>query len=186
MTRVVVVGAGIIGAACAWYAVRAGLDVTVIERQAVAAGTSGAGEGNLLVSDKEPGPELAMMLRSVRLWTELADELGSDGLELERKGGVVVAKTAGALQALRTLAGEQRELEPHLAPGLAGGAFYPDDMQVAPMLAAARILQAAVAAGARLLLGVEATGLRLRHGRVSGVETGQGVIAADFADVVLT
>jgi glycine/D-amino acid oxidase-like deaminating enzyme len=196
MTRVVVVGAGIIGAACAWYAVRAGLDVTVIERQAVAAGTSGAGEGNLLVSDKEPGPELAMMLRSVRLWTELADELGSDGLELERKGGVVVAKTAGALQALRTLAGEQRdcgvrsepltpgqlrELEPHLAPGLAGGAFYPDDMQVAPMLAAARILQAAVAAGARLLLGVEATGLRLRHGRVSGVETGQGVIAADFA-----
>ncbi|MDT7673671.1 MAG: D-hydroxyproline dehydrogenase subunit beta, partial [Pseudonocardiales bacterium] len=54
----VVIGAGIVGAACSYYLVRAGLSVAVVERGAVAAGTTGAGEGNILVSDKAPGPEL--------------------------------------------------------------------------------------------------------------------------------
>jgi D-hydroxyproline dehydrogenase subunit beta len=47
---------------------RAGLKVAVIERGAVAAGTTAAGEGNILVSDKEPGPELELAQLSVRLW----------------------------------------------------------------------------------------------------------------------
>jgi D-hydroxyproline dehydrogenase subunit beta len=191
----VVVGAGIVGAACAFYATEAGLDVVVIERSAVSAGTTGAGEGNLLLSDKDVGPELSLALRSAQLWAELGDRLGADSFELEKKGGVVVARTAGALEALRTFAAEQRkhgvdsepvrgeelaELEPHLAPGLAGGAFYPGDAQVQPMLATAHMLRAAVRAGARLHLGAEVTGLVLHHGRASGVETGQEVIAADY------
>jgi glycine/D-amino acid oxidase-like deaminating enzyme len=53
---VVVVGAGIVGAACAYELARAGLAVTVVDRGAVASGTTGAGEGNILVSDKAPGP----------------------------------------------------------------------------------------------------------------------------------
>lgn len=195
MTHVVVVGGGIVGAACAFHASRAGLDVTVVERQAVAAGTTGAGEGNLLLSDKAAGPELALALRSARLWADLGDDLGGDGFELERKGGVVVATTAAALDGLRTFAAAQREagvesdpldgdellgLEPHLAPGLAGGAFYLGDLQVQPMLAAARMLQAAVRAGARLALGVEATGLRLDdRGQVTGLLTDTAPIAAD-------
>ncbi|GAB2330587.1 hypothetical protein STREPTOSP366_57420 [Streptomyces variabilis] len=69
---VVVVGAGMTGAACALYAARAGLDVTVVDRGPVAGGTTGAGEGNLLVSDKAPGPELDLALLSLRLWAELA------------------------------------------------------------------------------------------------------------------
>ena len=62
-----------VGAACALYAARAGLDVIVVDRGPVAGGTTGAGEGNLLVSDKEPGPELDLALLSGRLWTELAE-----------------------------------------------------------------------------------------------------------------
>jgi D-hydroxyproline dehydrogenase subunit beta len=189
------VGAGIVGAACAFYATAAGLEVTVIERAAVSAGTTGAGEGNVLVSDKQAGPELSMALRSARLWAELDGQLGAGSFELERKGGVVVAGTAGALQALREFSAGQRqhgvdseplssaqlsELEPHLAAGLAGGAFYPGDAQVQPMLAAARLLQAAVRAGARLLLGTEVTGLLSRRGRVSGVQAGQDAVAADY------
>lgn len=188
-------GAGIVGAACAFYATEAGLDVTVVERAAVSAGTTGAGEGNVLVSDKRAGPELSMALRSAQLWAELDDQLGAGSFELERKGGVVVAENADALGPLRELCAEQgrhgvdseplsgeqlSELEPHLAPGLAGGAFYPGDAQVQPMLAAARILQAAVLAGARLHLGAEVTGLLEQHGRVSGVRAGPDVIAADY------
>lgn len=67
VTDVIVVGAGVVGAACAYHAARAGLGVTVLERRTVAGGTSGAGEGNVLVSDHPPGPELDLALLSVQI-----------------------------------------------------------------------------------------------------------------------
>ncbi|MET8144233.1 FAD-dependent oxidoreductase [Sphaerisporangium sp. NPDC005288] len=188
MADVVVIGAGVVGAACAYYAARAGLSVTVVERGAVASGTTGAGEGNILVSDKEPGPELDLALLSNRLWRELA-ALG--GFEFEPKGGLVVAETGEVLDALTALAvaqdgfgvqrrpvgaGELRDYEPHLSPGLAGGVFYPQDAQVQPMLAAAVLLRHAP--GARLRTGTTVTGLLRDGDRVTGVRTDKGDIPA--------
>src|SRR4051794_11895972 len=95
------------GAACALYAARAGLDVVLVDRGPVAGGTTGAGEGNLLVSDKEPGSELELALLSARLWSQLACEDG-EGFEYEPKGGVVVAATPGDLAALAGFAAAQR------------------------------------------------------------------------------
>jgi glycine/D-amino acid oxidase-like deaminating enzyme len=192
---VVVVGAGIVGAACAFYGARAGLEITVLERGAVAAGTTGAGEGNLLLSDKAAGPELQLALRSSALWSELGEELDGEAFELERKGGVVVASSADALTALRDFAAEQRalgvdsepldhtqlhEVEPHLSRALAGGAFYPGDLQVQPMLAAATLLAAVRGYGAVIRTGVEVTGSVLTGGRLSGVRTSAGVVSADY------
>src|SRR3954468_11710678 len=108
---VVVVGAGVVGAACAYFVARAGLRVAVIDRGPVAGGTTGAGEGNLLVSDKPPGPELDLALHSLRLWHQVAAADGFDGgraFELESKGGLVVAASPGGLGALRALARRQR------------------------------------------------------------------------------
>jgi len=93
---VVIVGGGVIGAACAHAAARAGLDVLVVELAGIAAGTTGAGEGNLLVSDKPPGPELDLALLSLAGWAEIADEQLAD-FELERKGGLVTAAGPDAL-----------------------------------------------------------------------------------------
>ncbi len=178
------------GAACALYAARAGLEVRVVDRGAVAGGTTGAGEGNVLVSDKEPGPELRLALLSARLWNGLAQELGA-AVEYEPKGGLVVASTPGALAALRDLAARQRsagvtavpvaadrlpDLEPYLAPGMAGGVHYPQDAQVMPALAAAHLLRAS---GARLHTGHTVTGvLRGAGGAVYGVRTDRGDIHA--------
>ncbi|WP_328875025.1 FAD-binding oxidoreductase [Streptomyces sp. NBC_00287] len=187
---VVVVGAGMVGAACALYAARAGLDVIVVDRGPVAGGTTGAGEGNLLVSDKEPGPELDLALLSGRLWADLAEEFG-EIIEYEAKGGVVVASTPQGLAALERFADGQSaagvvaetvegdglyDLEPHLAPGLAGGMHYPQDCQVMPALAAAHLLRAS---GARLLTGRTVTGIpRTPEGAVLGVRTDHGDIHA--------
>ncbi|MFE9443926.1 NAD(P)/FAD-dependent oxidoreductase [Streptomyces sp. NPDC006602] len=187
---VVVVGAGMVGAACALYAARAGLDVTVVDRGPVAGGTTGGGEGNLLVSDKEPGPELDLALLSGRLWAELADQFGQF-VEYEAKGGVVVASSPDSLAALERLAAQQRavgvvaepvegdalyDLEPHLAPGLPGAVHYPQDCQVMPALAAAHLVRAS---GARLLTGRTVTEvLRTPDGAVRGVRTGRGDIHA--------
>jgi D-hydroxyproline dehydrogenase subunit beta len=74
----VVIGAGIVGVASCCCLARARLKVAVIERGAVAAGTTGAGDGNILVSDKEPGPELELAQLSARLWRQVGDELGPD------------------------------------------------------------------------------------------------------------
>ncbi|MFD8736200.1 NAD(P)/FAD-dependent oxidoreductase [Streptomyces sp. NPDC059618] len=187
---VVVVGAGMVGAACALYAAREGFDVVVVDRGHVAGGTTGAGEGNLLVSDKEPGPELDLALLSGRLWADLAEE-HAKAVEYEAKGGVVVASTPEGLAALEEFAAGQRaagvlaepvhagqlhELEPHLAPGLAGAVHYPQDTQVMPALAAAHLLRAS---GARLLTGHTVTGvLRARDGSVRGVRTDRGEVHA--------
>jgi glycine/D-amino acid oxidase-like deaminating enzyme len=183
---VVIVGAGMVGAACAYYATAAGLSVALVDRGPVAGGTTGAGEGNLLVSDKPPGPELELALLSLRLWQGLAAELPG-ALEYEAKGGLVVASTDEGMTALRALAAEQSahgvgaeevpperlaELEPHLAAGLAGGIRYAQDAQVQPALAAAQLIRAARRAGAELLSGTEVTGMLLGpDGAVRGVRT---------------
>ncbi|MHC0429367.1 NAD(P)/FAD-dependent oxidoreductase [Streptomyces sp. O3] len=206
---VIVVGAGVVGAACAYYAAQAGLTVTVIDRGPVAGGTTGAGEGNLLVSDKEPGPELELALVSVRLWRELAEShvSGPSAVEYEAKGGLVVASSEYGLRALRGFAARQGaagvtahevpadglgELEPHLAPGLAGGFHYPQDAQVQPALAAARLLKAAGSperergrgqgqGRVRLRLGEEVTGLLTgAGGAVRGVRTATGEAHAPY------
>ncbi|GAA3101126.1 NAD(P)/FAD-dependent oxidoreductase [Streptosporangium carneum] len=191
MPDVVVIGAGAVGAACAYYAARAGLDVVVVDRGPVAGGTTGAGEGNVLVSDKAPGPELDLALLSDGLWRDLAEH---DGFEFEPKGGLVVAETARDLEALTGLAAGQgvehtavaaRELgeyEPHLARGLAGGVFYPRDAQVQPMLAAATLIRRGAerfGRGALMLrTGVAVTGFLRGGDRVTGVRTDHGDILA--------
>jgi glycine/D-amino acid oxidase-like deaminating enzyme len=87
----IVIGAGIVGASCALSLTNAGMRVLVIDRGSVASGTTGAGEGNILVSDKDPGPELTLALKSRDLWFEMQEDVG-DSFELEAKGGVVVAR----------------------------------------------------------------------------------------------
>lgn len=189
----VIVGAGVVGAACAYYAGRSGLRVAVVDRGPVAGGTTGAGEGNLLVSDKEAGPELDLALLSTRLWRDLAHVLPPE-IEYEPKGGLVVAPDEAALTALRAFAEEQRkagvrareiapdrlyDLEPHLAPGLAGGFLYPQDAQVQPAQAAAQLLRAARQFGAEVHLDQEVKDvLTGPDGRIRGVRTPQGDLFA--------
>lgn len=188
---VVVIGAGVVGAACAWYAAEAGLRVTVVDRGPVAGGTTGAGEGNILVSDKPPGAELELAQLSTRLWRRLDEEIG--GFEYEPKGGLVVAGTEPGLTGLNHTSAAQRaagvavvpvacdalpDYEPHLAHDLAGGVYYPGDAQVQPMLAAAQLLRAARRLGATVLTGTEVTGLLRAGGDVVGARTSAGDLPA--------
>ncbi|HEV8568525.1 MAG TPA: FAD-binding oxidoreductase [Actinoplanes sp.] len=166
---VAIVGAGIVGACCAFFSVRRGMSVIVLDRGGLVAGTTGSGEGNILVSDKRPGPDLDLAVLSTRLWRELAAELSDEfgDFELEEKGGLVVAGADGDLAALLELAAGQSaagvrhvavdaaglpDLEPHINRDLAGGVYYPGDLQVQPAGAVAAILAAARTAGARLSL----------------------------------
>jgi D-hydroxyproline dehydrogenase subunit beta len=182
----IVIGAGIVGAASALALTNAGLKVLVIDRGTVSSGTTGAGEGNILVSDKDPGPELALALRSRDMWFEMQEDVG-DHFELEAKGGVVVSRGDDA--ALLKLASSQRdngviaqvvrsaelhELEPFLDQRYHSGVFYPQDAQCQPMLAAAHVIRTVIARGGALLGQAKVSRIIVSDGQVTGVETSRG------------
>lgn len=196
--RIIVIGAGAVGAACALALTEAGAEVIVLDRTGVAGETSSRCEGNILVSDKEPGAEALMAIEANRAWRELAARLDEDRVpgqpatEFEAKGGVVVAFDGGA-SALERFAETQREIgiradvldadalraaEPHLSPEVALGVHYPDDAQVQPSLAAQAMLARARHLGAQLRI-VEVTGGIVDGDRVRGVQTTEGRIDAD-------
>lgn len=194
----VVVGAGVIGAACAEALTAAGLRVHVIDQGAPASGTTAAGEGNVLVSDKSPGPELELAKDSRRRWpallAALRDELGPARAEAEwePKGGVVVGTTDGAVAPLARFAAAQRAagvradavspadvraLEPHLTRDITTAVHYPDDGQLQPVLAATTLLAAVRERGGEVRSGVTARGVATdAAGAVSGVRTDHGVL----------
>lgn len=196
---VVVIGAGIIGAACAEALSAAGLRVIVLDRGAPAGGTTSGGEGNVLLSDKAPGPELDLAVASRRRWPELLEslraELGEDlaEVEWEPKGGLVVATDADAVGPLGILADAQRAagveavdttpeaaraMEPHLAEDVRAAVHYPEDAQLQPVLAATALLAAVRARGGEVRGGAEVHGLVLdATGTVAGVRLGDATVS---------
>ena len=198
MFDVVVIGAGIVGAACARKLAMLDRSVLVIDSGATAGGTSSQGEGNLLLSDKAPGPELLLAQYARRLWpqlaADLADELGREfpSIEFDPKGGLVVSTTDVGASPLLAFAASQRaagvdaqsisiaealHLEPDLNPAIGAAVFYPEDAQVQPAIATEALLASARLHGVEIRQGVEVTGAMVDgSGTVVGVRTGRGDI----------
>lgn len=192
-TDVIVIGAGIIGAATAYFATRAGLSVRVIERDLPASGTTSRCEGNILVSDKELGAELELTRLSLSLWKgELAEYRHL--WEFEGKGGIIVASRESSLASLARFSASQREygivaeqldaralrdLEPNVTEQALGAAFYPEDSQVQPILAASHLLRLARNGGASVETHTRVTGFSRDGDRVTGVQTTRGNFFAE-------
>lgn len=190
---VIVVGAGVVGASCAYYLAASGARVKLLDRSFVASGSSGACEGNVLAWDKELERELPLALRSAELWAELSTRLPDD-FEYDRKGSIVVAETdeelvasaerAHVLAALgvkgEVLDAEAlRREEPYAAHDLPGGVLYPSDAQLEPRLATAALVKGALAKGATLTIERSVDRLlRGRDGRVTAIETSGGRLTA--------
>lgn len=197
----VVIGAGIVGAACARSLSMAGIDVIVVDRSTAVSGTTARGEGNLLVSDKAPGPELTMALHARARWPQLVEELANElgegfpSIEFEAKGGLVVSTTENGAAPLLAFATAQRSagvdareitiadaliLEPDLNPAITAAVHYPQDAQVQPVIAAEALLASARRHGARVMESTRIIGpLLSRDGTLIGVATDNGGLRAD-------
>jgi FAD dependent oxidoreductase TIGR03364 len=100
--RVVIVGGGILGTMHAWHAVKRGMEVTHIEREAGARGASVRNFGLVWVSGRAPGPELTLSLRARQLWADVADDCPGTGFRPH--GSLTVATDEAALSALELAA----------------------------------------------------------------------------------
>jgi glycine/D-amino acid oxidase-like deaminating enzyme len=157
----IVVGAGIVGAACAAALAGDGLRVLVLDASAPALGTTAAGMGHLVVMD-DSAEQLALTEYSTALWAAQSEALRVAS-ELEWCGTVWVAEDEAQLDAVQAkqrryaeqgmtayVLGERElaETEPNLRRGLAGGLLVPGDGVIYPPSAALALLSLAQERGA--------------------------------------
>jgi D-hydroxyproline dehydrogenase subunit beta len=163
----IIVGAGIVGTACAAECARAGLKVLLIDRGPIAGGTTGAGMGHLVVMDDSEA-QFALTAYSVSLWRELAAELPGD-VEFDLCGTLWLAADQDEMmevnrkhkyyseRGVETVVLDEkavRQAEPNLRPGMAGGLVVPRDGVLYPPTAARYLAQQAIKAGAQVQSGV--------------------------------
>jgi glycine/D-amino acid oxidase-like deaminating enzyme len=163
---ILILGAGIVGCACAREFAEAGFCVGLIEPQAVAGAATGSAMGHIVVLDDSPA-QLALTAYARSLWFELQEELPAC-VEARTPGTLWVAENAEELVALperqRTYRaagvtselldpGALAEAEPCLREGLAGALLVPQDCVLNPAAAASFFFDRAMGAGATLIAG---------------------------------
>lgn len=156
----VVIGAGVVGAACAEALSAGGMRVLVLDAGFAGGGTTGAGMGHITVMDDSPA-QLALTTWSRARWAELAREM-PPACEDTRAGTLWVAASAAEMDAVRAKqasyaragvasevldAKSLSEAEPSLRRGLAGGLRVPDDRIIYQPAVARWLLERAVARG---------------------------------------
>jgi D-hydroxyproline dehydrogenase subunit beta len=162
---VAIVGAGIVGAACADEFARRGMRVVVVDRDQIGSGATSAGMGHVVTMDDSEA-QFALTCYSQQLWQKLRDELPMD-VEYEQCGTIWVAADAEEMEEVRRkhdYYGERavptevldaqalRRLEPNLRAGLVGGLLVPQDLVINPPCAARFLMERAQKHGAKLYL----------------------------------
>jgi D-hydroxyproline dehydrogenase subunit beta len=190
--EVAVVGAGIVGTACARELAVRGVDVCLVDAGQVSGATTGLGEGNVLCSDVHPGPELELTLRGLALYDEIERRVGEPA-RIRRKGALIVhpdqsswgperervARLAAAGVECRLVdPDEVRAMEPELTGELRGASFFPGDLQCAPRPIARALAAEAQREGARVRTGCSVQRIAVSDGSVAGLATAHGTIDA--------
>lgn len=183
----IVIGAGIVGAACARELARGGMRVTVLDASFAGGGTTGAGMGHLVAMDDSPA-QLALTTESLRLWHELRPAL-EPAVEFDACGTIWVAENAEQMEVVSAKAETYRaqgvacevltsarlaELEPQLRSGLAGGLIVNGDAVIYPPRAVLALLDDARAHG--VTVRERCAVLEILP---NGVRTADGIMRAD-------
>jgi glycine/D-amino acid oxidase-like deaminating enzyme len=198
----VIIGAGIVGAACAAECAREGLSVAIVEARMIGGGATAAGMGHLVVMDDSEA-QFALTRYSQQLWDEISEELPSE-VEHDACGTIWIAADDDEMaearrkerfyseRGVRVEVLDERSLveaEPKLRRGLIGGLRVPGDSVIYPPCAAQFFVDQAIAKGAALFVGkavetITADSVRLRDG--SSVSAGVIVNAAGSWSPTLT
>jgi glycine/D-amino acid oxidase-like deaminating enzyme len=187
--RVVIVGAGIIGASVAWHLARQGAGVTVIE----AGEPGGVATRNswawIIAGRGDPEPYFRLRLRAMEEWHRLGRDLpelriawpGSLGWQLEADELEVLARqhTAWGYDIRPVGRAEARRIEPHVVdlPDLVLHA--PQEGVIEPLPATRLLLSAAQGRGVAVIADAAVRSIEVSGGRVTGVRTTSSHLEAD-------
>jgi D-hydroxyproline dehydrogenase subunit beta len=181
---VAIIGAGIVGAACAASLSSAGLRVVVIDSSGIATGTTGAGMGHIVVMDDSEA-QFALTRYSQRLWEKLAEEMPQAG-EFEHRGTIWVAADDDEMREVKRKHDfyssrgvhceiidntSLREAEPKLREGLAGGLLVKRDCVVYQLTATNFLIQRAKSQGAEVNVGKKVVAITDNGARLANGET---------------
>lgn len=188
---VVVIGGGIAGIAAAYFLAKRGCSVAVLEKGRIAAEQSSRNWGWCRTQNRDER-ELPLQLLSMELWDTLSRDAAED-LGFRRSGLIYVTKSEEELATwsawismARTYQVRHRVLTPaeakRLTPGneqdWIGGVHAPTDGRAEPAMAAPALARAARALGATLHQDCAVRGLDIAGGKVAGVVTEHGRVAA--------
>jgi glycine/D-amino acid oxidase-like deaminating enzyme len=188
---VVVIGAGIVGSATAYFLAKQGRSVVVLDRSGIANEQSSRAWGFVRQQGRHES-EVPMAAEASRVWPELGKELNAD-LEYVRGGILVLAETPADLAriedgarvaarhglATRLLDGDElRTKLPELHGPWKAAIFTEGDGHAEPRKATEAFARAAAGRGATFLTGMPALGIELESGRVASVVTASGPIRA--------
>jgi glycine/D-amino acid oxidase-like deaminating enzyme len=199
---VIVIGAGIVGAACAAECAEANLKVAIVEAGIIGGGATAAGMGHLVVMDDSEA-QFALTRYSQLLWDNLKDELPAE-VERDECGTIWVATDD---EEMAEVARKEKfysergvpvevldekslmQAEPNLRRGLVGGLRVPGDSVIYPPCAAQWFVKRAMSHGAELHQGtavaeIRPDGVRLRDG--STISAGRVVNSAGSWSPLLT
>ena len=178
----VIVGAGIVGAACAGALAEEGLRVIVVESGAAGGGATAAGMGHIVAMD-DSGEQWALTSYSRDLWRRLSPLLppeaaydpcgtiwvasGQEEMDAARRKADFFAEHGARAEVLD--AHSLKEAEPNLRAGLAGVVLIPDDCVVYPPSVAQWLIHRARGRGACIRTGIPVAeigkgGVRLEDG----------------------
>lgn len=195
--HVVVVGGGVTGCAVAYRLARAGIRVTLIERDAPGSHASGKNAGNLNPVFMAPPALVPFALESFRLHEVLARELAAAGCppyamepvrrillafndheagEFENVARLFEGRAGFSTRLLDT--GELHSLEPRISPEAGCGLLMEGNLSVDSRTLVLSLTEGAVKSGATYLRG-DVTQMKTSNGRVTTVQTATGEIVCD-------
>lgn len=195
---VIVIGAGIVGNATAYYLAKKGKRVTVLEASDyIGNGGSSRNGGGVRQSGRNP-KELPLMVWGVKnIWPFLSEELGVD-TEYTQGGNLRLGKTEEHLKILQKLADgavkcgvdvkmidatEVKKINPYMSDEVIGASWCPTDGHANPLITTLGYYKKARELGVDFITGAPVTRIITKAGHVVGVKTPEQIFEAD--DVVV-
>ncbi len=194
LSKIVIIGGGVIGTSIAYHLAKQEAHVTLIEKKDLASGSSGACDGLVFMQSKKPGVHLSLAMESLKRFEILQKDLPTD-IEFKKAGGMVIIETEAEYLAMEKFIKEQQAIgldvmlldqsqalgkEPFLSPDILGSTFSPLDAQVNPINLTLGFALAARRNNARIITQTGVLGILTKNNRVTGVATTKGNFDADI------